>query len=70
MSLYCSFCKKAHDEVRKLIVGRPTENNKNHSNTNFSCRYLVLKISSAIRRFPKLLECPIASKNIGSFKQL
>ena len=28
--LYCSFCKKAQDEVRTLIVGPPAPNNKNH----------------------------------------
>ena len=78
--LYCSFCKKAHDEVRKLIVGPPAPNNKNHHTdicdecTDQLVHFLkekdIKKIDNIKKFIDKNIHCNFCWRNFGETKQM
>ena len=77
--LYCSFCKKAQDKVRTLIVGPPAPNNKNHTGICDGCtdqlvHFLkekdIKKIDFRKKRIDKKIYCSFCLKNLGETKQI
>jgi hypothetical protein len=77
---YCSFCKIAHYEVRKLIVGPPASNNKNHHTgicngcTDQLVHFLkekdIKKIDNIKKFIDKMIHCNFCGKNFDKPKQM
>ena len=80
MTFHCSFCKKAHDEVRTLIVGPPAPNNKNHHTgicNECSSRLVnilkekdIKKIDNRKQGIDKKIYCNFCGKDFGKTKQM
>ena len=77
---YCSFCKIAHYEVRKLIFGPPASNNKNHHTgicngcTDQLVHFLkekdIKKIDNRKEGIHKEIYCSFCKKYFGKTKQM
>ena len=76
---YCSFCKKAHNEVRKLIIGPLAPNNKDHISicnectdqlVNFLKEKDIKKIDNRKQGIDKKIYCNFCRKNFGETKQM